>query len=97
MDQEQRDFHAKEFERLDALRMDHAKLSAKVDFVEQELRANKSEAASRFERLEAKIDDLHQLFNNVSTEVKLMATKIAVGAVAAGIAIQVLLKHFGLV
>ena len=97
MDQEQRDYHTKEFERLDALRLDHAKLTAKVDFVEQELRASKTEAHNRFERLETKIDDLSRQFADVSTEVKVMAVKIAGGAVAAGLVLQVILKHFGLI
>jgi hypothetical protein len=97
VDNEQREFHVKEFEKLDALRLDHAKLSAKVDFVETELRASKQENNNRFERLEKKIDNLHNLFTEVTSDVKVMATKIAGGAVAAGLVLQVILKHFGLV
>lgn len=96
MDQEQRDFHNKEFERLDALRLDHARLNAKVDFVEQELRANKTESHNRFERLEGKIDSLFERFDSVSSEVKVMGLKIGFGTVIVAMAAQVFLKHFGL-
>ena len=97
MDNEQREFHIQEFKKLDDLRLDHAKLSAKVDFVETELRSSKLESNSRFERLERKIDDLSNLFGTVSTEVKVMTVKIAGGAVAAGLFLQIALKHFGLI
>lgn len=96
MDQEQRDLAKQEFLKLDSLRMDHAKLTAKVDFIEQELRANKTESHNRFERLESKIDSLFERFDSVSGEVRVMGIKIGLGTVIAAMALQVFLKHFGL-
>lgn len=96
MDQEQRETAKQEFQKLDSLRMDHAKLTAKVDFIEQELRANKTESHNRFERLESKIDSLFERFDSVSNEVRIMGVKIGFGTVAFAMALQVFLKHFGI-
>lgn len=96
MDQEQREILRQEAAKLDALRLDHAKLTAKVDFVEQELRSTKTEAASRFERLENKLDSLFERFDSVSSEVKLIGMKVGAITVGIAMALQLVLKHFGL-
>lgn len=96
MDQEQRDFHKEEFAKLDALRMDHARLTAKTDFIESELREHKNFVQNSIADLNNKIDKLHDRFDSVSDEVKTLALKVAYGAIAVGFIGQIALKHFGL-
>lgn len=100
MDNEQREYHVKEFEKLDALRLDHAKLSAKVDFVECELRAAKTENNTRFERLEVKIDSIQESINNIKIDVREIVTRYGAVLIVLSLLAQaisfVLAKMFGI-
>ena len=93
---EQRQHNKEEFAKLDALRMDHARLAAKTDFIEAELREHKSFVQKSISDLDAKIDKLHERFDSVSGEVKTLALKVAYGAIIVGFVGQILLKHYGL-
>jgi hypothetical protein len=71
------------------------RLITRVDYHEKEMLENKRVADNRFQKLEEKIDQLFDKFNEVSVEVKIVALKIAGGAVVLGIGSQLLFKHFG--
>lgn len=82
---------------VDELRMDNVRVTTTLAYVQSELREHKTEVHISLGKLNDKIDQLSNRFNDVASEVKVMAAKIAFGAIALGMALQVLGKHFGLI
>ena len=93
-----------ESERLDNLRIDHAKLTAKVEFIEDELREHKgvvreaiSELNDKIMSLDRKVDNFLEKFMETRSEIKLLAAKVAFGAVVVGLIAQVIMNHLEII
>ena len=82
---------------VDELRMDNVRITTTLQHVEHDLKAHKDEVHIALGRLNEKIDALSQRFNEVAGDVKVMAAKIAFGAILFGMVLQVVAKHFGLI
>lgn len=82
---------------VDELRMDNVRVTTTLQYVQTELRDHKTEVHISLGKLNDKIDALSDRFNEVASDVKVMATRIALGAIALGMIAQIAAKHFGLI
>ena len=93
---EQKQHYEEEFHKLDQLRLGHERISAKLEYMENDMREHKQLVNTNIKDLNDKIDRLHQRFDDVSTEVKVIALRVAYSAIAIGFIGQMVGRHFGL-
>lgn len=85
-----------EIAKLDALRLAHERTSARVEYLETNLMDHRAQVSKTLSDLQDKVDALHARFDSVTQEVRALATRVSIFAIAAGITVQVVLRHFGL-